>query len=218
MRFCVVLWAALSCVFSSCGDGDESLSPPDRIFLITIDTLRADHLGTYGYPRGLSPFLDSLAEKGVVFTDAQSSISHTAPSLASMFTGLQPAQHRLLRNGQRLAPAILSLAEVLKEKGYNTAAFTPLRFLRGVSQGFDHFPLNKYDSAPGILRRASEWLAARPAGEKLFLWVHLYDVHEWQAAGRRSEDDHRWMRDEEPTREHLWTYLQQKNGLRPTKK
>jgi glucan phosphoethanolaminetransferase (alkaline phosphatase superfamily) len=94
-----VLWVAASCVLSGCGDSDESFLPPDRIFLITIDTLRADHLGTLGYPRGLSPFLDGLATKSVLFTDTQSSISHTAPSLASMFTGLQPAQHQLSRNG-----------------------------------------------------------------------------------------------------------------------
>jgi len=210
--------AAASCVLSSCSEGDRGLSPPDRIFLVTIDTLRADHLGTYGYPRGLLPFLDSLAQKGVVFTDAQSSISHTAPSHASMFTGLQPAQHRLLRNGQKLATGVLSLAEVMKEMGYTTSAFTGAGFLRGVSQGFDHFErAQRYVTAPDVLRQAGEWLAKRPAQEKLFVWIHLYDVHEWIAGERRSDDDYRWMRDEDPTRERLWEYLQQENGLRPTK-
>ena len=113
---------------------------------------------------------------------------------------------------------MLSLADLLREKGYTTAAFTPMRFLRGVSKGFDHLPLKEYHSAPGLLRRASKWLANRPEGEKLFVWVHLYDVHEWQVRGRRSEDDYWWMKNEEPTRKQLWKYLQQENGLRDTEK
>ena len=74
-------------------------APSQRIILVTIDTLRADYLGALGYPRGVSPFLDGLADRSVVFEQAFSSCSHTAPSHASLSTSRQPAQHHLLVNG-----------------------------------------------------------------------------------------------------------------------
>ena len=114
-------------------------APAQRIILVTIDTLRADHLGAYGYPRGVSPFLDDLAGRSVVFDLALSSSSHTAPSHASLFTSLQPAQHRILVNGKRLDDRLVTIAELLSEQGYRTAAFTPVRFLNGLGAGFLFF-------------------------------------------------------------------------------
>ena len=114
-------------------------APPQRIILVTIDTLRADHLGAYGYPRDVSPFLDDLAARSVVFELAFSSCFHTAPSHASLFSSLQPAQHGLLVNGELLDDQLLTVAELLSKQGYRTAAFTPVKFLNGLAAGFDHF-------------------------------------------------------------------------------
>ena len=78
-----------------------------RVVLVTVDTLRADHLGCYGYGRPTSPFLDGLAEKGFRFEDVLSASSQTAPSHASLFTSLYPLQHGVIKNG-KLCPAVLA--------------------------------------------------------------------------------------------------------------
>jgi arylsulfatase A-like enzyme len=154
--------------------------PPKRVFLITIDTLRADHLGMYGYPRGVSPFLDALGSDSVVFHNALSSSSHTAPSHASLFTSLYPAQHRLLRNGEVLSDRLVTLARVFQETGYATVGFTPVNFLNGLSRGFDEFRSGEvYAPAAEVLSWASEWLQGRDASAETFVWIHLFDVHEW---------------------------------------
>jgi len=171
-------------------------APPQRIILVTIDTLRADHLGAHGYPRGVSPFLDSLAERSVVFEQAFSSSSHTAPSHASLFTSLQPAQHRLLVNGELLDDQLLTIAELLSERGYRTAAFTPVKFLNGLSAGFDHFSSSEaYEPADAVLTRAFEWLEENGADTNSFVWIHLYDVHEWVAPKHLQRKKVRWVRE-----------------------
>jgi arylsulfatase A-like enzyme len=171
-------------------------APSQRIILVTIDTLRADHLGVYGYPRGVSPFLDGLAERSVVFEEAFSSSSHTAPSHASLFTSLQPAQHRLLVNGELLDDQLLTIAELLSERGYRTAAFTPVKFLNGLTAGFDHFSSSEaYEPAEAVLTRAYEWLEETGADTKSFVWIHLYDVHEWVAPGHLQRKEVRWVRE-----------------------
>jgi arylsulfatase A-like enzyme len=171
-------------------------APSQRIILVTIDTLRADHLGAHGYPRGVSPFLDSLAERSVVFEQAFSSSSHTAPSHASLFTSLQPAQHRLLVNGELLDDQLLTIAELLSEQGYRTAAFTPVKFLNGLAAGFDHFSSSEaYEPADAVLTRAFEWLEENGADTKSFVWIHLYDVHEWVAPKHLQRKKVRWVRE-----------------------
>ncbi len=188
--------AASLLLFVVAGGCAAPQAPSQRIILITIDTLRADHLGTHGYPRGVSPFLDGLAEQSVVFDQAFSSCSHTAPSHASLFTSLQPAQHRLLVNGELLDDQLLTIAELLSERGYRTAAFTPVKFLNGLAAGFDHFGSSKrYEPAEAVLTRALEWLENTPADANSFVWIHLYDVHEWLAPKHLSRRDVRWVRD-----------------------
>ena len=170
-------------------------TPSQRIILVTIDTLRADHLGAYGYPRGVSPFLDDLADRSVVFDQAFSSCSHTAPSHASLFTSLQPAQHRLLVNGELLDDQLLTIAELLSERGYRTAAFTPVKFLNGLTAGFDHFSSSEaYEPADAVLSRAFEWLGKNGVDTKSFVWIHLYDVHEWVAPKHLQREKVRWVR------------------------
>jgi arylsulfatase len=115
---------------------------PERIVLVTIDTLRADHLSCYGYPRKTSPFIDSLARDGILFEKLISSSSLTAPAHASIFTSLYPVQHNLLRNGQKLDPSFTTMAEILQQAGYETAGFaaTDMHFKSGnLDQGFSFF-------------------------------------------------------------------------------
>jgi arylsulfatase A-like enzyme len=189
--------------------------PPQRIVLVTVDTLRADHLGCYGYPRGVSPFLDDLAERSVVFDHAISSCSHTAPSHASIFTSLQPSQHRLLVNGERLDNRLLTIAEVLSDQGYHTAAFTPVLFLTGLEAGFDHFGVaERYEPASVVLERALEHLDSVGAETPAFLWIHLFDVHEWRAPKRLDRRSVRWViENADPRRRELRSWLRKEHGL-----
>jgi arylsulfatase A-like enzyme len=151
------------------------------VVLVTIDTLRADHLGCYGYPRDTTPFLDELAARGILFERAFSASSHTGPSHASLFTSLQPAQHRLLVNGQPLDPRLYTLAAMFRDAGYATAGFASVAFLGEVRHGFDHFDAAR---RPGdqTVERALAWLDAGPGegggpARPFFLWAHLYDPH-----------------------------------------
>ena len=189
--------------------------PPQRIVLITVDTLRADHLGCYGYPRGVSPFLDELARDSVVFDLAISSCSHTAPSHASLFTSLQPAQHRLLVNGERLDNRLLTIAEVLSDQGYRTAAFTPMRFLTGLDAGFDHFgAAEEYEPATAVFDRAMQYLESIGDESRAFLWIHLFDVHEWRIPQRLDRRSVRWVIDNaDPKGRDLRSWLQSEHGL-----
>lgn len=151
---------------------------PRPLVLVTIDTLRADHVGAYGYPRATTPFLDSLAARGVLFENAFSSSSHTAPAHATLLTSRQPFQHGLLANGQALPPGSVTLADLLAAAGYRTAAFTSVSFLVELSQGFDHVDAG-WRTGEATVDAALAWLDAHAAGEPapFFLWVHLYDPH-----------------------------------------
>ncbi len=162
------------------GEHKTSVQPPQQIFLITIDTLRADHLGLYGYPRKVSPFIDGLGSESIVFDVAWASSSHTAPSHASLFTSLQPAQHRLLSNGEALSDKLLTVAEIFRARGFRTAAFTPVSFLDGLEQGFELFSHGEiYAPAREILAKAEEWVDTQEPDGRFFVWIHLFDVHEW---------------------------------------
>jgi len=152
------------------------------VVLVTVDTLRADHLGCYGYPLPTSPFLDRLAQRGVVLEHMYAPMSTTVPSHASLFTGLYPLQHRVLKNGHLLDQRFVTMAEVMQELGYETAAFTSTRHFRAarMSQGFQHFdePDSYERPADQTTDALLQWLDARRSRGPLFLWVHLYDPHE----------------------------------------
>ncbi|MHC4220645.1 MAG: sulfatase, partial [Planctomycetota bacterium] len=159
----------------------------DRILLITLDTLRADHLSCYGYPRRTSPFIDSIAAEGVRFTRAFAPMATTVPSHASMLTGLYPLQHGVLKNGNRLSDDVGTLPEILASAGFETAGFvsTNRHFADGnLHQGFRHFDEPapeglelQYRCAEQTLDTARAWLAQTPPPPRLFLWIHLFDPH-----------------------------------------
>jgi arylsulfatase A-like enzyme/Flp pilus assembly protein TadD len=168
-----------------------SASRPD-VLLVTIDTLRADSLGFAGNPRVETPALDRLAGRGLVFRNAHAHNVVTLPSHANILTGRLPYEHGIRDNtGFRLDPAIPTLATLLKESGYATAAFVgafPLDSRFGLARGFDVYD-DRYPRGKTPLdfempeRPASETIPAALAwwNEKRsapkFLWVHLYDPH-----------------------------------------
>ncbi len=158
--------------------------PPDTrpdLVLVVVDTLRADHLSTYGYARPTSPGLDALAANGVVFEDNTSQSSWTLPSVASIFTG-----RHLFVNAQRLPDRCLSLAERLQAAGYETAAFlgNPAVSSNGAyDRGFDAFigretTGNVTWGAADLAVVVETWTRAHPrTGKPRFLYLHFMDPH-----------------------------------------
>jgi arylsulfatase A-like enzyme/Flp pilus assembly protein TadD len=166
--------------------------PLPDVVLITIDTLRADALGFAGNARVRTPNLDRLAGEGLVFTGAHAHNVMTLPSHTNILTGLYPYQHGIRDNeGFRLDSKIPTLATMLAEKGYATAAVIgafPLDSRFGLSRGFDLYDqkypqgAHEYDfsvaerPAPEVVAVARSWYSGN-AGRPRLLWVHLYDCH-----------------------------------------
>lgn len=154
-----------------------------NVLIVVVDTLRADHLGLYGYERQTSPHIDALAQRAVVFDTMYSQAPWTKPSVASIFTSLYPVQHQVLREGtdNQLAPAIETLAEILQKHGYRTAAVSEnphVQRATGFDQGFDHFTgIRGYKGDSGqFMRKAKSWLM-EDSEKPFFLYVHLLDPH-----------------------------------------
>jgi arylsulfatase A-like enzyme len=156
-----------------------------NVLLISLDTLRAQSLGTYGYGRDTSPFLDSVARRGTLFENAITASVTTSPSHMSLFTGLYPINHGIREGLHRKFPHVVTLAERLREAGYRTAAFTENGYLvrrRGFGDGFDQYTENRGErgKAPGQVRltfdQSRRWLEANRE-VPFFLFVHTYEVH-----------------------------------------
>lgn len=169
-------------------------SSPD-VFLITIDTLRADHVGCYGYKQVETPALDALAADGVRFTEAFTHSPITNTSHITILTGLLPSVHGVTDFGVPLSPQHVTAAELLKKRGYQTAAFIGAVILDsntlapGLDRGFDF-----YDNFPAktetkerwgrverrgmeVVEHAEAWFEKHRTGPH-FVWVHLYDPHD----------------------------------------
>jgi arylsulfatase A-like enzyme len=140
---------ALACVLAVLGAAgcEPEPSPKPNVVLIVIDTLRADHLGAYGYDKPTSPRLDALAGEGARFANARATSSWTLPSVASMLTGLYPAAHGAERNDAALAVEADTLPEAFQDAGYLTAAISAnpafVTPLQGFAQGFDEFTVKR---------------------------------------------------------------------------
>src|SRR5438270_804461 len=162
-----------------------------NLLLITIDTLRADHVGVYGATTGATPALDALAARGVRFDQVQTAVPLTAPSHATILTGQYPPVHGVRGNVVfTLDSRHPTLATLLKRHGYRTAAFVgayPVAAAFGFSQGFDTFDEEFHENVPGeqgAERRANEvadaalrWLEGGGTGGPFFAWLHFYDQH-----------------------------------------
>jgi arylsulfatase len=169
------------------------------VLLVTVDTLRADHLSCYGYHRETSPNIDALAAQGVLAERAYATMGTTLPAHLSIMTGLYPHQHGYVANigaiksPFRSSPGRRTLAEALRSAGYATAAFVSgptVSSKTGLDVGFDTFD----EHAPSGARveslvarsrpaeitsaRALSWLADQEGDQPLFLWVHYWDPHE----------------------------------------
>ena len=168
-------------------------SSPD-VILITVDTLRADHLACYGYKQIQTPNIDKLSADGVRFTQAISQCPITLPSHCSILTGTLPLFHGVRDNsGYRLPAHVTTLAEILKSSGYRTGAFVGAYVLNpatGLNHGFDTYMSDFKSSDVGemnlsiaehpaqqVMSQALTWLKRAKAGEKSFAWIHLFDPH-----------------------------------------
>lgn len=175
-----------------------AVAVPDRqphILVISVDTLRADRMGSYGYSRKTSPHIDGLLARGARFADARTVEPLTAPALASMLTSLPPHEHGSTRNGLRVRPELPSLPKVLRRHGYKTGAFVGSWTLReklwAMAGHFDHFEavLNKARwlgmvkreaTAEDLNEAALEWFSDQLEGgtsRPVFLWVHYVEPH-----------------------------------------
>lgn len=155
-----------------------------RVILISIDTLRPDHLGAYGYPRPTSPHLDAFAKQGVLFEDVTSPSPWTLPAHASLFTGVYPSRHGLTSSGVTLSASITTLAASLADHGFATGAVVNSNYLSnvfGLDRGFQKFryvkeEVNQREPSRAVTDQAVEW-SKEFAGQRSFLFVHYYDVH-----------------------------------------
>jgi arylsulfatase A-like enzyme len=186
--FCLVIGS-----FGS-GQAQKKASQPD-VFLITIDTLRADHVHCYGYQNIQTPALDALAKDGTRFAQAFTPSPITNTSHTTILTGLLPSSHGVTDFAVPLAPTFPTLAELLKGKGYHTAAFIGAVILDsntlapGLDRGFDfydNFPAHSQTNSRwgrverrgmDVVQHAQTWMTAHPAGPH-FVWIHLYDPHD----------------------------------------
>lgn len=192
-RFFLVTAAAAALAGACRRQAPAAPSRPARnLLLVTIDTVRADHLGAYGDRAAETPNLDRLAREGVRFDQAISSVPLTLPSHATILSGLLPPHHGLRNNGMGRFPADRgTLATRLSEAGYRTGAFVGAFVLDhryGLARGFeaydDEIPRDPDSPAaleaerPGsvVVDRALAWLA-RDDTRPFFAWVHLYDAH-----------------------------------------
>lgn len=159
-------------------------SRPSIIFIL-VDALRADHLGAYGYQRETSPNLDQLAGSGVIFMNAMTSSTFTVTSLASMFTGLYPWEHRaLFAYSMILGDDLVTVAQKLREAGYQTAGFSATYFLLSdfqLERGFELFDegcdVNFFvGDAECLTEKAGRWLDTE-AESPFFLYLHYVSTH-----------------------------------------
>lgn len=153
------------------------------VILISLDTLRADHLGCYGYSRRTSPHIDALAEDSAVFLNTFAPSPWTLPSHVSLMTGLNCINHQVVQNNRQLDPSIPTLAESLHEKDFVTAAFTGGGYVSGLygfSRGFDSYNVRgtvlDKRSAEEIGRDATDWIRAG-RDKDFFLFLHTYQIH-----------------------------------------
>jgi arylsulfatase A-like enzyme len=158
-------------------DWSDSPTSTWNVILISIDTLRADRLGCYDYDKEISPNIDSFASEGIQFTKAISQSAWTLPAHASLFTGLYPSVHGAYNSRRNLSSSYLTLAEILYNSGYSTAAFTGAGYLNpkyGFKQGFENYKrfhtLDSEDIWQYIENRN---------GEPFFLFLHTYTVHDY---------------------------------------
>ena len=153
------------------------------VILYVVDTLRADHLGVYGYELPVSPELDRFATESVTFDAAFAQAPWTLPAMASVFTGLGPRTHNANTKESRLPSEVETLAELMRAAGYSTGAVVANGFVSqtfGFDQGFDGFKLLPHleTRAEQVLAEAAGWLDTANGRQPIFLFLHSIDPHD----------------------------------------
>ena len=159
--FFSLLLLAMLVIYSGCGGSSPTAGKPN-IILISIDTLRQDHVAAYGYPKPTTPMLDQLATGGVLFEHAVSRSSWTLPAHMSILTGLPPSQHKVEERGMQLPDNVVTLAEILQEHGYNNGGFVTIPLLSqhyGFARGFATYELLTEQRGDKVTQRALNWLS-----------------------------------------------------------
>ena len=169
----------------------DNLVRSTPIILISIDTLRPDHLGCYGYSRRTSPAVDGLAEDGILFRTAIAQAPSTLPSHASILTARIPRHHGAFHSAlARLSRTVPTLAEVLSEYGYRTMALHgggQLAEVFGLDRGFDGYEQVRGDDFRYCVNGAIRWIQ-NLGNEPFFLFLHTYETHVPYRAGKRILD------------------------------
>ena len=187
---CRWLGLALLTVLAGC-----RAEPPPNLVLISLDTVRRDHLQSYGYARDTAPAVARLASESAVFENAFAQDVETNPSHASMLTGLYPNVHGNRHHGIKLRAGVPTLAAILDDAGFRTGAFISAVTLRAQLSGLDR-GFESYDDRFGGMRRdgrlttasALGWLRSLLPAERFFLFLHLYDAHgPYASTGRYAE-------------------------------
>jgi len=177
-------------------NGPLAVAPDYNVILVSIDSLRSDHLSAYGYRRDTSPTMAALARDGVLFRNASSTTAWTLPGHMSILTGRSLLGHGVVTDAQKLGDDIPTLAESLKTAGYTTHAIVSAPYVEaryGFDRGFDgyddqtirfatHGASYKEVTAPLLQKTAAEWLDANGM-RKFFLFLHYWDVHYDYAPG-----------------------------------
>lgn len=175
-----VLTAALCAAFIACSTHNE---PPNMIFIV-VDTLRADHLGCYGYERDTSPHIDALSRESIVFNNAVAQAPWTPPSIASMLTGLYPAELGYKDRPIVIEDSAATMPEIFQANGYATMGIISHVLVArrlGFAQGFDTYDQENAEghghiSSPSVMQKAIEFIKNN-RDSNFFLFLHLFDPH-----------------------------------------
>ena len=186
-----ILFVSLTGIYPVSGMGGEQEAEGMNLLIITLDTMRADRIGAYGYEKARTPHLDNLAKAGILFADCYSPVPLTLPAHCSLFTGAYPLGHRVRDNGTFfLSGSETTLAEMMKARDYETYAVIASFVLLGkfgLNQGFSSYDdslsagelLHNFYSeitADAVYAKFKHWFTNRRE-KKFFAWVHFYDPH-----------------------------------------
>ncbi len=184
--------AGIAIIATACTQPGERPPLPKtapNVILLTVDTLRADHLGSYGYSRKTAPFFDSLAEQGVLFERAYSTSSWTVPAVVSLVTGRSPSVHGIIFGAARdnriieqqpIPMTLPTLPEMLHDLGYTTFGLTSNGHLLaplGFARGFDQYECLGFADAVELEVVFEQWFEKINNSEPYFLWLHFLDPH-----------------------------------------
>ena len=204
----IVIFVVIFAFLQGTNRADPQTGTQPDVILISIDTLRADHVGCYGYKKPTTPNLDALSKIGIRYQRAISPAPWTLPTHLSVFTGQYPMSHGVTDFDHKLDKKQLMPAELFKENGFATGGFTGhflLSPVYGFKQGFDRYIMDPEANAMRTVGRSLDWVQ-KARGRRIFLFVHLFDPHwpyDWHQgvtekfAGKKKsyKDDHTFFYD-----------------------